>query len=150
MSRRLAMTWMVLVVALALALPAETLAINRYRAYAFGNYCTLAGGANGYGEAGLSVQAKEVGLSGVNHFKTISKVQQGPSSTGPWQTYATWPAYWSTPFPNDSTSNHIEIYREFAFTSDAQTKYHRIVIKIQYWSYALGLRAIRTVKGKAC
>ena len=81
--RQLAMAWMVLAVALALALPASTLAINRYRTHVLGNSCSLSGGANGFGSAQLSVQATEIGKSGVNHFHIISKVQQGPTTQGP-------------------------------------------------------------------
>lgn len=149
MRRRLTMLWTLAVLGLALMLPVTTLGAVAYKATVLWDVCTLSGGANGYGYAEMTVQARENGKSGTNYFVIKTKLQEGYSSTGPWYTEYTWQNEYSSWFANTRANHYRDVYRYYDFDSSSTTLWHRLVFKVQFWS-DWGLITTRTVKGTPC
>jgi len=147
MRKRSAFLWTLLVLCLALLLPAATVAGSRYKAVVLYDECTLVGGINGFGWAELTVRAKEVRRSGVNSFNFKSELQE--LSNGQWTRYMWWDDETSLWFPNNRANHYHTIDRYIDFNSNATMYYHRIVITIEYWS-TWDLISSKTVIGTSC
>jgi hypothetical protein len=124
--RPLAISSVLVALALALALAGTTVAASPYRVLVLRQACTDSGGAHGRGYVLLRVKVREVGASGTNYFKIKSYRQ---TSSG--------------------TNYYRVVERRYDYkASDVVSS--RIVIKAQFWSNSAGLLATRTVKGTGC
>jgi len=153
MRRKIGLAISVAVVALALMVPAPTLALDPYGASIRRNKCVLAGGEYGWGYVRFKVEQREWGKSGTNYFKAKSKLQYRALGSSTWHTQYTNP-WASESFADDSETWSWMVSERYDFSEfEALNYYHRIRIVLEWWDQRSGpdvLLRSQTLTSKSC
>lgn len=133
MRRRFALGWVLLVIVLALMVPATTAASSSFRYTVLKNQCSLYGGWYGDGSVQYKVKLTERGWSGTNQFQTETYLQEAEPGgnwydlDGPWVKTSRW-------FNDDYTTWSWTSVQKYSFSEyEASNFYHRLATHIEFW-----------------
>jgi hypothetical protein len=144
MRRRFTLFWTLLIIALALSLPAATMAAS-FTYTVKKNTCTASGGYYGYGQLYFKVRMDEYGRSGANKFTMDAKLQHRNVGGSRWRTEYKWTRDTYT-FPNNSASYSYVSWYSYQPNDFA---WHRIVVTLKVWNGGT-LLAKQVLRGKSC